>query len=464
MPEEPKPKDPSAQPDAGRAEPRVDDEADREAVEKFIDAALEELCERYLAKFNEGNNGIVLRLRMDDIPPELKEGLQKNGIELGDDKVAKILKIYSGGKGKQEFEMQKKAHELVEAQPDKEKYARVPKPYFYRDFAVGPDAQERIKSLSDKGAFSSGRVEMFMMDYVPGDDVATILYKEVAKRHPKTVDIAGMTDDLPFSDLQDRVFQALDFRAPGGKSRDIGERELEMRKVFAENAEKIDVFLERRGFRIDPTVVSQIENTMNLFHKNGLAFRDGHQRNFMISGDYEAKPGATRERPPQVFVIDYGAATEVKDRPIQEAFKEVEGDEGKGATVRTYPDDFMVARQLKRFTAEGLGQEERKMLDDLVRARKMAERNPRLGPALAEGIESAKAGKPDVAAAYRKIVGTSTMPSEGALDGFLTVAHAMLEHAPEDRKEEVRNAVVELTRSLPLAHRNKVTKFVRVTK
>jgi len=455
-------------PEAKEPKPAAPEKAetaeDREAVEKFIDASLEELCERYLSKFNEGNNGIVLKLRMDDIPPELKDGLKKNGIELGDDKVAKILKIYSGGKGKQEFEMQKKAHELVEAQPDKEKFARVPKPYFYRDFAVGPDAQERIKGMTEKG-ISGNRVEMFMMDFVPGDDVATILYKEVAKRHPKTADVSERTDELRFEDLQDRVFQALDFKAPGGKSRDMGEREHEMRKVFAENAEKIDAFLERRGFRIDPAVVSQIENTMNLFHKNGLAFRDGHQRNFMITGDYESgAPGAKKERPPQVFVIDYGAATEVGNRPLHEAFREVEGDEGKGATVKTYPDDFMVARQLKRFS-QGLGTEERKLLDDLARARKAAERNPRLGPAMTAAIESARSGKADMAGAYAKVVGNSTMPSEGAVDAFISLAHAVMEEEPA-AKDDVLAFMQELAKrpAFPLPARNKIARFLRAVK
>lgn len=438
---------------------------DREAVEKFIDASLEELCERYLSKFNEGNNGMILKMRVEDMPHDLVEGLKKNGIELGDEKVAKILKIYSGGKGRREFEMQKKAHELIEAQPDKDKYARVPKPYFFRDLAVGKEAQEKLRGMNDKG-YGSDRVEMFMMDYVPGDDVATVLYKEVIKRHEKTVDVAPHVNDLSFADLQDRVFQALNFSVPGGKSRDAGARELEMRKVFGENAEKLDTYLERRGFRIDPAVVAQMENTMNLFHKNGLAFRDGHQRNFMISGDYSAAPaGTAKERPPQVYVIDFGAATELEGRRLEDVFREVDGDEGKDAVVRNYPDDFMVARQLKRFTGEGAGSEDRKYLEDLARNRKGAERNPRLAPALNEAIESARAGKPDLAATYRKIVGGSTMPSEGAVENFLNIAYAVMESEPS-AKEEVVNFVAELAKRPTTIQslRNKLLRFIRATR
>lgn len=462
-PEAPQPPQPEKE-EASKGVPETAE--NREAVEKFIDAALEELCERHLSKFNEGNNGIILKLRMEDIPPKLLSDLKEAGIELGDQKVAKILKIYSGGKGRQEFEMQKKAHELVDRQPDKEKYAQVPRPYFYRDFAVGDAAKESIKGMTEK-PYGADRVEMFMMDFVPGDDVAAILHKEVARRHPKTVDIADHVDEMRFDDLQDRVQQALGFARPGGKSRDDGIRDAENRKVNNENAKKIDTFLDQRGFHIDPAVVSQIENTMALFHKNGLAFRDGHQRNFMISGDYAAAvPGAERQGPPQVFVIDFGAATELGGRRLDDVFHEVDGEEGKGAVVRNYPDDLMVAKQLKRFTVapkDRINAEEREYLEGLERNKKTLDRNPRLAPTVAAVMDSARSGKPDMAAAYSRIVGGSSMPSEGAIDNFLNVAYAVADAVPE-AKEDVRAFVSDLARrpGLPFPTKNKLSKFLRV--
>ncbi len=439
----------------------------REAVEKFIDASLEELCERYLSKFNEGNNGIILKLKMDDIPEKLREDLKANGIELGDEKVAKILKIYSGGKGRKEFEMQKKAHDLVEAQGDKEKFAKVPKPYFYRDFPVGPAAKERLKGMTDKMQ-GGDRVEMFMMDFVPGDDVATILYKEVAKRHEKTLDIAGHVDEMPFTELQDRVFSAVDARIPGGKARNAAERDFEMRKVYGENAEKIDAFLEKNGFRIDMAVIEQIENTMNLFHKNGLAFRDGHHRNFMITGDHTADPEATAAKTrPQVFIIDYGAATELEGRQLSEVFREVEGDEGKDAVVRNYPDDFAVSRQLRRFAAvpgERMSPEERQYIEEMQRRRKSLERNPRLSQNFAATLDGAKAGKLDIASVYRELVGRQALPSGDAVERFITTAHAIAEEAP-GTKEEITRFINELLKgNLPLPSRNKLTRFLGAMK
>lgn len=443
----------------------------REAVEKFIDAALEELCERHLSKFNEGNNGIILKLKMEDIPPKLLADLKEAGIELGDDKVAKILKIYSGGKGKQEFEMQKKAYELVDKQPDKEKYARVPKPYFFRDFAVGDVAKASLKSMTDK-AYGGDRVEMFMMDFVPGDDVDAILQKEVARRHPKTVDIADHVDEMRMEGpdgLRWRVQQALGYVLPGGKSRDEGIRAEEDRKIKNENAKKIDAFLDQRGFHIDPAVVTQIENTMELFHKNGLAFRDGHQRNFMISGDYRAPaPGVGQEKRAQVFVIDFGAATELGGRKLDDVFHEVDGEEGKGAVVRNYPDDLMVADQLRRFTVapkDRPNADEREYLEGLERGKKSLERNPRLAPAAAAAVEAAHSGRTDMSAVYARVVGGTSMPSEGAIDNFLTVAYAVAEEVPAS-KEDVRRFVADLAKrpNLILPIQRKLSRFLRVVR
>lgn len=414
-------------------------EAKREEIEKFIDASLEELLERHMTKFDEGNNGVVLRLRMQDIPPKLVDSLKEHGIELGDDKVAKILKIYGGGRGKQEFEMQKKAHELVAAQGDRADLATVPKPYFFRDLEIGDAAKDRVSQFTGKK--SGDRVEMFLMDYVPGDDLAKILYKELVKRHPKTVDVANQVDELPFAELQDRVFQAIDAAVPGGKSRDVGERDFEMRKIFDANAEKIYTFLERSGFHVDPGVVDQIENTMKLFHENGIAFRDGHQRNFMVTGDIAASPG----KPAKVSIIDYGSAISFKGPYTQDLFREVEGQEGEGAVVKSYPEDFAVAKLLRRFTTapgDRANVEALKYREGLGKSRKALENNARYGSRFRMMLAGAKEGRLNIATDYQTFVG-SGIPSEGAVDMFLAAAAAVMSENPE-REQEVKNALEEL--------------------
>jgi hypothetical protein len=344
--------------------------------------------------------------------------------------------------------MQKKAYDIVESQQDGRAYAKVPKPYFYRDFPVGDAAKDRLSRMTGKGF--ADRAEMFMMDYVPGDDVATILYKEVVKRHPKTVDLLNDIDNVPFPELQDRVFQALDLRMPGGKGGNQAERDFEMNKVFNENAEKIHAYLEKKGFHMNPAIIEQIENTVGAFHKNGLAFRDGHHRNFMVVGDVTVPAdGSKPERPPQVFVIDYGSAAEIAGRKIEDVFAEQDGD-----MVRRYPDDLAVARALKRFTtppSERTGGEEKKLLEDLKKKRSQIERNPKLGARMVDALRRAEGGTFDAVAEFRSTVGYG-VPSEGNVDAFLTIVAAVAESNPESvtqLKEALTTLMKEQSRNIP---------------
>lgn len=444
----PEARQPEQPPAPQERQPNSERTEDREAVEKFIDASLEELCERYLTKFNEGNNGIVLKMRIEDIPSTLVDALREHDINLDADKIAKILKIYSAGRGKQEYDMQKKAYDIVEAQQDGRAYAKVPKPYFYRDFAVGDAAKDRLSRMTGKGF--ADRAEMFMMDFVPGDDVATILYKEVVKRHPKTVDLLNDLNNVPFTELQDRVFQALDLRMPGGKGGNQAERDFEMNKVFNENAEKIHAYLEKKGFHVNPAIIEQIENTVDAFHKNGLAFRDGHHRNFMVVGDVSVPADGSRpEKPPQVFVIDYGSATEIAGRKLEDVFAESDGD-----AVRRYPDDLAVARSLKRFTtppAERTGGEEKKLLEELKKKRAQIERNPKLGARMSEALRKAEGGTFDAVAEFRSLVGYG-VPSEGNVDAFLTLVAAVAEASPDSvakLKEGITTLMKDQSRNIP---------------
>ncbi len=390
----------------------------RETADRRLDEALAELCELHLSKCNEGNNGIILKPRMEQFPPQLLETLAENGIELDDNRVAKVLKVYTEGKGRHEFAMQQKAYDLVESQPDKEKFASVPKPHFFRDFPINEELRKKLALMTGK-PYAGERVEMFLMDLVDGDDMATVLYKEVARRHPKTLDIASTVDDMTFDDLHDRVAMALDFKLPGGKSRDAGEREMESRKVLDENAAKIDQFLSRKGFEMDERVPQQIENTMTLFHENGIAFRDGHHRNFMVAGEYEKNAGGDA---PRVFVIDYGAATETHGKPMDEVFHEVSGD-GKNSVVKRFPDDFAVARQLRKFVP---GQEGR----EKAALKASRERNPRIRERIDTVLARAGDGAIDLGVEYAAVVGPGA-PREGNVELFLSTLAALTEEMPE---------------------------------
>jgi len=238
-----------------------------------------------------------------------------------------------------------------------------------------------------------------------------------------------------------------------------------MRKVFNENAAKIDAFLEKSDFQLHPAIVEQMENTMKLFHKNGMAFRDGHQRNFMVVGEPGVTPGSAPQEKPQVFVIDYGAATLLAGRPIAEVFKEVEGDEGKDAVVKNYPDDFAVANQLRKFTkprAERMNAEDDKFLADLVARRKAMERNPRLKSRIEAMLQKAESGALNLQAEYAAIVSTG-IPSESNVDTFLSAALTLIEARPESR-DEVRRFAEDMVRQKNVPWlRNKFSRFLKAT-
>lgn len=248
---------------------------------------------------NQGNNGVIKKINSDDIPAEFFTLLKKlNGVDLenGKDFAFKILKIYTHGKGKQEYESQKKAYELIMQKMEEsgnEIYARVPKIYYFEEFPVRKDLE--IILNADGIDVSHGKVEIMMMDMIEGEDFATFLYKKVLQNHPKTShysekDISEMT----IESLAEEVSSALDFRIPGGKNNEKGANAYEEEIVFNQNTEKIISFLKKRGIIIDQSILDKVSKTINLFHANGLYHRDLHERNIMFDKNGE------------VYIIDFG--------------------------------------------------------------------------------------------------------------------------------------------------------------
>jgi hypothetical protein len=183
----------------------------------------------------------------------------------------------------------------------------------------------------------------------------------------------------------------------------------------------------------------------------------------MISGDYSASADATEaKKQPQVYIVDFGAATELEGRALNDVFREVEGDEGKDAVVRIYPDDFGVPRHLKKFASapgDKLSPEERQYLEDLEARRKALERNSRLSKPFAAAIENAKGGSLDIASVFREFTGRQTMPSDDAIDRFITVAHGIAHEAPDSKAAIKQFISDQIKGNLPLSAKNKLAKF-----
>ena len=323
-------------------EPTVED------IESLIDARLEELLLHKYEYFNEGNNGLILKLNLDDISDEALEALKEAGIELGDKQVTKILKIYSAGKGEHEFKMQKKAYEMVEeaiAANDGKSYAKIPRPILFRDLPVSPAVTARLQELSP-GMRLEDRAQIIMMDMVDGNDLGEIFFREAHARHPKK-------DQYPINTHSHA--DALQFAVSNLLNMEVPERPVtgagitpEHRKLQMENAKKLYAFLEKSDFRIHPAIIEQIKNTLLLMHKNGMAFRDGHHRNFMAEGDYTVPDvGLGDNAPPQAFLIDFEHSTTFTGELTSDVYQK-ELIEGGGS----YNDDMNVIHTLKPLAQE----------------------------------------------------------------------------------------------------------------
>lgn len=308
-----------------------------EAMDAVIQAAINEILEFRAKRINEGKKGIILRI--ENLAKSVVSKLAQVGIEIDENRVAKVLKISKEGAGEHEYRMQQRAEEIIRLAPNPDELASVPDVRGFCDIPVTNEVKNKL------GAFgfhsSNKRAEVLFMDFVEGDDLATALYREVVKRHPRCRHLASVADDLDFEDLQREASNALEFSIAGGKSRDEGERIVEEYRIMQMNIERLVRFLERSGFRLNPAIPNKIERTMDLFHKNGLCLRDAHHRNFMVNGELEAGPNG-EERPCKVHAIDFGAAVEFDGPYNDDVYVDTV------SNVR-YPNDLSIVSQLRKF-------------------------------------------------------------------------------------------------------------------
>ncbi|KPJ85348.1 hypothetical protein AMJ57_03410 [Parcubacteria bacterium SG8_24] len=305
---------------------------EREEIERLREALIEEMILEHAEKVNEGNNGVIYQIGSEEMPVEFVERARELGIELGEGGALKILKVYYPGKGAREFEMQQRAYEIAAAKKDDPEYAQVPKPIHFQDIEADEETLAAIRRVS-RDFRSTKRIEVLIMDFVPGKDLATAFYAEVVRHHPKTRHLAEQVDTMSVDDLHLEASLALGFERPGGKARDEGARQYEETKVLSGNHEKLISFLENRtDVQIDPTIVRQFKNTIDLFHRQGFTIRDGHRRNFMISGGLVGGPDKGPQGHPQGFIIDFEKAVEIEpglnEEDIQDRYFKVADTEG----------------------------------------------------------------------------------------------------------------------------------------
>ncbi|MDR3582193.1 MAG: lipopolysaccharide kinase InaA family protein [Candidatus Pacebacteria bacterium] len=276
-----------------------------ESAEDFSEEVVKSLLEAHHEVANAGTKGIILKLLRNELPAHVREAMAAaDGEDNPEGTLAiKALKIYAFGDAQREYERLKEAREISSATDTKTApLAKVPRTSGFFEINAGPGLRD---ALNNSGAFigPDGKVGLIIMDFIEGEDLATLLYKEVLKRAPDEGDPypPDMIDRLPFDELRWAVSQKLGFAQAGGKSRDENVRAFEDERVKNENEKKLFHALEKSGFVLPEGILSQISNTVARFHKNGFYHNDLHERNVILKdGDLQH---------PQTYIIDYGSAT-----------------------------------------------------------------------------------------------------------------------------------------------------------
>lgn len=306
-----------------------------EAVENFSEQKeiAESLIESMIInskKINEGNNGIIKIVDLESLPKELTGFLKKfTSHTVKEDKIAlKMLKIYQKGEGKKEYELQKKAYDIVDAEEDDDKYAKIPEPLLYYEFNI---QTEKAKNMLHVDGMDSEqkKIEIILMDYIQGEDLAEYLYRQILIRHKDLKHLAEQAQDIEIKDLQTYVSKALGFARPAGKHRDEGLRIFEKEAVNSQNVNILINFLKKqKDFKFDKSILEKIKNTIDLLHKNNIYHRDLHERNVMKSPLANGKE--------EIFIIDFGSATESQDKNP--------GQSEENDNKRLVPDDMIIRR------------------------------------------------------------------------------------------------------------------------
>ncbi len=298
-------------------------------------AAIQDMLER-AKRVNEGMQGIIFRIQSTDLSMEQRTALEALGIPFEDDRAIKILKVNTRQKLRQEFNIQLEAYEALNGRkPSSQAAARVPRPLLIGEVELPEKVRDQLGSYRQ----GSQPLEIMMMEFVHGADIATILFREAYKHlnlHVPEEEI----DSIPLATLQEEVTERLKFSLPGGKGKSEEERLFEKRKVENDNAEKLMKYLQDRGFVLPKEVVQRIEQGIKSLHESGIVHRDLHERNIMLTDTQSDRDGTTV---PDVFVIDFGMATRITGVYREESDVYTEGD------IKYFSDETLL-RRLERLT------------------------------------------------------------------------------------------------------------------
>lgn len=270
---------------------------------------------------NEGNNGIILKLSLDEVASGVLSGLRARGVDLLRDEdgrnntAVKLLKVYRKGLAESEFTRQQRAFKLInESSQPRESLALVAEPLLFSDLTIEEDLEgsgnkhdlarlqelgfpTRTITLPDGREQQCAEGEFIVMDYLQGKDLATYMYEWIIAHAPEEKQyLLPNTQFSSFNELARAVYTVLDLPNPThGESEQI-----------RNNAKKIFAELERTGFQINKHIIDQLSNTIRIFEQGKLALADAHERNIFVVGE-PADVSNYHGDHVQSYILDFGA-------------------------------------------------------------------------------------------------------------------------------------------------------------
>jgi hypothetical protein len=303
-----------------------------EFSERLIQSRLEELIERYAERVNEGGNAYIFKVDFGLVPIELVREL---GLpETGSENAIKILKFFRPGTMKREIKKQELFYKVLRGVHENLPVAEVPEPIGYYTLRIAEQVQDfnvttkqpltvevssehidvlvgkKLPLSSETGEDASGQtaqrrlieVELAVMDYVNGKDIATLMMEWILNNPP-----AGKERKVippTFNELRLVAMDLLEISPQEDGAGDEPGVQMFMQKEIFEH-------LKSTGFKTNPEVINQLVNTKKVLDENKLRHPDAHSRNVMISGDIHGQNQV------KTHLIDFGEVNDVDTKDLE---------------------------------------------------------------------------------------------------------------------------------------------------
>jgi tRNA A-37 threonylcarbamoyl transferase component Bud32 len=267
-----------------------------EPIEILIESSLE-----HGAKFDEGQNAIVLEVDPNDIDESIRTTFFSGDDALMPDEefVSKALRVFNSGHSEEEAKNQIKAKEILEGQEETAmtKLAKVPEIYTHRDITI--HSQKLKDKLSEAGVdVSSGKVGVLLMYRVQGVDFLNYLLREAIKHCPEQEanQRGAVTEAKRQLEIDSKSLSTAEiFKAA---SVAVGFEQSDKLSLSMTNRDRLLKYLKKHKFILDPEIISKIERTVEALNNNNFYHNDLTERNVMVELDDDGQPI-------EVYMIDF---------------------------------------------------------------------------------------------------------------------------------------------------------------